>query len=95
VILVKKEIDYVQAILGDTIEIPVVDLNSKTGIGKANLKIPEGTQYGAKFLMRGKGMPKLKAKGQGDVIVQVYMITPKKISKEQRELLEKYRQSKY
>ncbi len=91
VLLVKKQIDFVQAALGDTVDIPVVDLNSKTGIGFAKLKIPEGTQYGTKFMMRGKGMPKLKSKGQGDVIVQVYMVTSKKLSRDQRELLEKYK----
>ncbi len=91
-ILVKKEISFVQAILGDNVEVPVVDLKSKNGIGTAKLKIPEGTQYGARFIIRGKGMPKLKGRGQGDVLVQVYMVTPKKVSRDQKDLLQKYMQ---
>lgn len=90
-ILIRKEIDFVQATIGDTVEIPVVDLSSKSGLGIAKLKIPEGTQYGSRFAIRGKGMPKLRSRGQGDVVVEVFIRIPKKLSKQQREFLEKYR----
>lgn len=91
-ILIKKEIDFVQASLGDNIEVPVVDVTSSSGVGTAKLRIPEGTQYGTKFLIRGKGMPRFKEHGQGDVVVQVFIVIPKKLSREQKDLLEKYRQ---
>jgi molecular chaperone DnaJ len=92
-ILVRQEIDFVQATLGDTIEVPVVDLDSKTGIGKAKLKIPEGTQYGSRFALRGKGMPRVRGKGQGDIVVEILIKTPKKVTRDQKEALERYRQS--
>ncbi len=90
-ILIRREIDFVQATIGDNIDIPVVDLSSKNGLGTAKLKIPEGTQYGSRFLIRGKGMPKLRHRGQGDVVVEVFIKIPKKLSRQQRELLEKYK----
>ncbi len=89
-ILIKKEISFVQAILGGEIEIPTVDLNSKTGIGITKLKIPEGTQHGAQFLVRGKGMPRFKGRGQADVVVAVSVVIPKKLTKQQKELLQHY-----
>jgi molecular chaperone DnaJ len=92
-ILIRQEIDFVQATLGDNIEIPVVDLNNKTGLGTAKLKIPEGTQYGARFVVRGKGMPRLRGRGQGDIVVEVFIRIPKKLSRHQKEILEKYKQS--
>lgn len=88
-----RNIDFVQAVLGDTIEVPVIDIAQKSGMGKANLKIPAGTQSGMQFRVKGKGMPKLQGRGQGDVIVQVNIEIPKNISKKQRKLLEEYKNS--
>lgn len=85
------EIDFVQAILGDTIEVAVVDENAKNGIGSAKLKIPKGTQSGTQFRVRGKGMPRLQGHGAGNVIVQVIVKIPSRVSRKQRGLLEKYR----
>ncbi len=85
------EIDFVQAILGDVVEIPVVDINSSTGLNKEKLKIPEGTQYGAKFKLSGKGFPRLGSSGNGDIYVQVFVKFPKKLNKKQKQLLEEYR----
>ncbi|KKS16239.1 MAG: Chaperone protein DnaJ [candidate division WWE3 bacterium GW2011_GWA1_41_8] len=87
------EMDFSRLILGDTIEVPVVDTSVKGGIGTAKLKIPAGTQSGTQFRIRGKGMPRMRAGGQGDVIVQVEVQIPKKVSKKQKELLEEYQKS--
>jgi molecular chaperone DnaJ len=85
------EIDFVQAALGDKVEVPVVDLNKKSGLGKTKLKIPQGTQPRTQFRLRGKGMPRLRGNGRGDVIVEVFVKIPKRLSKKQRELLERYK----
>lgn len=85
------ELNFTQVILGDIVEIPVVDLAQVNGLGKTNLKVPSGTQPGTQFRIRGKGMPRLNGRGQGDVIVQIYVKIPNKINKKQKELLEQYR----
>ena len=89
-ILLNKEINMVDAALGTVIEVPVIDTESKNGLGKTKLKIPRGTQYGSRFLIKGKGMPKLRGRGQGNVIVQILVKIPERLSKKQRELLENF-----
>ncbi len=84
------EISFVTAILGGEVEVPVVSLESKNGVGTAKLKIPGGTQSGTQFRLGGKGMPRLQGSGRGDVVVRVLVAIPKKISKGQRKLLEEY-----
>lgn len=86
------EIDFVQATLGDEIKVPVVDEKSKNGIGSAKLKVPSGTQPGTQFRLRGKGMPRLRGNGNGDVIVQTLIKIPSKLNKKQKKALEDYRQ---
>jgi len=88
-VLVSKEIDMVEAALGVVVDVPVVDLSDKDGVGKTKLKIPGGTQYGSRFLIRNKGMPKLHGRGQGNVIVQVLVKIPQRLNRKQRDLLEK------
>jgi len=51
------------------------------------LKIPEGTQSGKEFRLRAKGVPYLNERGRGDLIVQVAIQTPKKLTRIQKELL--------
>ena len=85
-----SEIDIVTAALGGVVDVPVVDLSSPDALGKAKLKIPAGTQYGARLLIRGRGMPRLHGHGQGDVMVQVVVVVPKKLSKKQKDLLEEF-----
>ncbi|MBD3365916.1 DnaJ domain-containing protein [candidate division WWE3 bacterium] len=85
------EIDFVQAALGDNVEVPVVDPDKKSGVGKAKLKIPQGTQPRTQFRVRGKGMPRLNSSGRGDVIVEVFVKIPQRLSKKQRKLLKEYR----
>lgn len=89
-ILVRAEIDFVVASLGGSINVPVVDTKTKSGIGSVEFKIPAGTQFGSRFVLRGKGMPRLRSKGFGDAYIDVIIKTPTKISKKQKELLEQY-----
>lgn len=86
-----KEIDFATAALGDNIEVDVVDEKSKDGVGKAKLKIPSGTQHGTQFRIRGKGMPRLRSSGYGDIIVQVMITVPKKLSRKQKKILEDFK----
>lgn len=90
---VLSTIDIVTAILGGEVKVPVVDVNAKDCIGEATLKIPSGTQSGMQFKIKGKGMPQLRGNGRGDVIVQIVVDIPKKVSRRQKELLEEYRRS--
>ena len=55
---------------------------------KRRVKIPESTQTGTTFRLRGKGMPDVSGRGRGDLLVTVQAITPKKLTKEQKKLLE-------
>jgi molecular chaperone DnaJ len=74
-------ISFVQAALGA--EIPV-----KTLEGQETLRIPEGTQTGSVFRLKGRGMPVLGGRGHGDQFVAVAVITPTDLTREQRRLLE-------
>ena len=73
-------ISFTQAALGDEITIPSLE-------GDARMKVPEGTQSGREFRMRGKGVPYLNEHGRGDLIVEVAVQTPKKLTRDQKELL--------
>ena len=66
-------ISFVQAALGDTVEVATVH-------GKVELTIPAGTQTGKTFRLRGKGAPKLRGGGQGDQHVTVNIVTPTKLN---------------
>ena len=74
-------ITITQATLGADLEIPMVDGS------KERYKIPEGTQTGTKFVIRGKGFKSVSSNSVGDFVFTVNVQTPKKLSKEQRELL--------
>ena len=73
-------ISFPQAALGTELDIPTLD-------GEAKLKVPEGTQSGKEFRMRGKGVPHLNEHGKGDLIVEIRVQTPGKLTKPQRDLL--------
>jgi molecular chaperone DnaJ len=79
-------ISIADAALGTTIEIPTIDG------GKAKIKIPDGTQNGKQFRLRGKGMPYMRGSGNGDLYVQVNTEVPISLNKAQKELLEKFRE---
>jgi molecular chaperone DnaJ len=73
-------ISFPQAALGTEIELTTLD-------GEVKLKVPEGTQSGQEFRIRGKGVPYLNEYGRGDLIAQVVVKTPAKLTKQQREML--------
>ena len=79
-------ISIADAALGTTIEIPTIDG------GKAKIKIPDGTQNGKQFRLKGKGMPYMRGSGNGDLYVQINTEVPISSNKEQKELLEKFRE---
>src|SRR5579875_1783426 len=79
-------VSFPQAALGDEISIPTLE-------GDTVLRIPEGTQSGQEFRIRGKGIPYLNEHGRGDLIVQVVVQTPKKLTKVQKELLRQLSES--
>jgi molecular chaperone DnaJ len=93
-ILVVKEIDYVTAILGGTIDIPVINIDKTGCIDSSTLKIPAGTQFGTKFRVRGKGLPRLRSTGHGDVFVQVLVAIPKSVSRKEKKKLQEIKDLK-
>lgn len=74
---------FVQAALGDEIEIPTLT-------EKVKLKVPSGTQTGTYFRLKGKGVPKLRGYGQGDQHVKVTIVTPTSLTDDQKELLRQF-----
>jgi molecular chaperone DnaJ len=74
-------VSVVQAALGSEIQVPGLN-------GEEKLKIPEGTQSGAVFRHKGKGMPDPRGGGKGDLYYHVRVLTPAKLSREQRKLME-------
>lgn len=86
-VLLDMPIDFVLAALGGQLEVPTLDGK------KALLKIPEGTQSGTQFRLRGKGMPVTNSSSFGDMFVNVEVEVPTKLSKKQKELLEQFREA--
>ena len=82
-VLLEQEISYAQAALGAEVEVPTLD-------GKVKLTIPEGTQPGAVFRLRGKGIPYLRGSGRGDQFVSVTIKVPKNLTSSQKELLRQF-----
>ena len=79
-------ISIADAALGVSLEIPTIDG------GKAKIKIPAGTQSGKQFRLREKGMPHMRGGGTGDLYVQVNTEVPISLNKDQKELLQKFRE---
>jgi molecular chaperone DnaJ len=75
------EVNFSKATLGGDLQVPTLD-------GPANIKLPSGTQTGAIFRLRKKGMPDLHNAGRGDELVVVRVRTPNKLTSRQRELVE-------
>jgi molecular chaperone DnaJ len=81
----KLPISITDAALGAEIEVPTIDG------GKSKVKIPEGTQSGKQFRLKGKGMPILRENDFGDLYLETNVIIPESLNKEQVQLLEKFR----
>lgn len=80
-IVYELPINFAQAALGDSITIPTID-------GDAILKIPAGTQSGAIFRIKGKGVPHLNKRGRGDHVVIIKVVTPQSMTARERQLFE-------
>ncbi len=75
-------ISIVDATLGTTLKVPTL-------YGEQEVKVPEGTQSGTVFKLRGQGIKKIKSESKGDMYVKVAVEVPKSVSREQKELLKK------
>ncbi|OYD07653.1 molecular chaperone DnaJ [Paludifilum halophilum] len=82
-IVCELPITFVQAALGDEVVVPTLD-------GRAKIKVPAGTQTGAEFRLRGKGVPRLYGRGQGDQRVKVKVITPTRLTEEQKKVMREF-----
>jgi len=76
-------LSFVKAALGSNVSIPTIN-------GNVSMKIPAGTQSGKVFRLKGRGMPDLRTGITGDLFARVMLEVPKKLSKEQRKILEEY-----
>ena len=74
-------LNYTTVALGGEITIPTIE-------GEHTFKVPEGTNSGETFRLRGRGMPDVSGRGRGDLLVTVKVVTPKKQTREQKKLLE-------
>ena len=82
-VLCSIPITFVQAALGADIDVPTIH-------GKVKMTVPEGTQPGTEFRLRGKGIPSLRTKNPGDQFVTIVVEVPKNLSSEQKATLEKF-----
>ena len=85
-ILLEQEVSFSQAALGAEIEVPTLD-------GKVKLNIPEGTQTGTTFRLKGKGVPFLRNGGRGDQFVTVKVTVPRGMSSAQKDALRRFAQT--
>jgi molecular chaperone DnaJ len=86
-LLYELDLAFPQAALGDEVEVPTIDGDLHA------LRIPAGTQSGDVLVVRGKGVPHLRGAGRGDMVVRANVVTPKTLSKDQKELLHRLAES--
>jgi len=82
-LVMQLPISFAQAALGADVEVPTL-------FGKSSLRVPAGTQHGQVLGMRGLGLPELRSGAAGDLLVQVLLEVPRKLSKKQEQLLREY-----
>lgn len=85
-LFVEAPISFTQAALGDQVEVPTLD-------GTALVTIPPGTQTGTVLRLKGKGLPDMRGRGQGDEFVKVTVVTPTKLNSRQKDLLKEFGES--
>jgi molecular chaperone DnaJ len=83
-LIVDVPVGYADAALGASVEVPTPD-------GPISLKVPAGSQPGKLLKVKGRGAPKLKGGGKGDLLARLRLTVPEKVSKPERELLEQLR----
>jgi molecular chaperone DnaJ len=83
-IFCRVPISMVSAALGGQIEVPTIDG------GRTRVKVPEGSETGKQFRLKGKGMPVLRTSNHGDMYIQIEVETPKNLTRRQRELLQEF-----
>lgn len=79
-------VSFPDAVIGTTVDVPTLN-------GKARFKVPAGTLPGKVVRLRGKGLPNINGYGAGDLFVQINVWTPKKVTAEERKILEKLKKS--
>jgi molecular chaperone DnaJ len=84
-VLLAYRISFGQAALGAKFPVPTL-------YGEEELIIPEGTQSGERFVLRGKGLPRLNSTRKGDQVVQVFIVTPKNLSEEEKKIFQDLRE---
>ncbi len=85
----KVPISMTTAALGGQIDVPTLDGTT------TRVKVPDGTESGKQFRLKGKGMPVLRSKVTGDMYIQVEVETPKNLTRRQRELLEEFEKASH
>ena len=85
-VYLEQPVSFLQATLGADLEIPTID-------GNVKWTLPEGTQPGTTFRLRGKGIPSINGRGRGDQFVTVQVQVPKNLTREQKEALHAYGQA--
>jgi molecular chaperone DnaJ len=83
-IFCRVPISMTTAALGGEFQVPTIDG------GKTKVKVPEGTQTGKQFRLKGKGMPVLRSTRVGEMYIQVAVETPRNLTRKQRDLLEEF-----
>lgn len=85
-VVYQLHVSFPEAVLGTQVEVPTID-------GKAKIKVPAGTQSGKVFRLKGKGFPAFQSYEKGDELVEVNVWSPQHLSHEEKELLEKLKES--
>ena len=83
-LIVDVPVSFADAALGASVEVPTPE-------GTISLKVPAGSQHGKLLKVKGRGAPKLKGDGKGDLLARLKLIVPEQVSKQERELLEELR----
>jgi molecular chaperone DnaJ len=81
-LIIDVPISFTEAALGATVEVPTPD-------GRVSLKVPAGSQDGRQLRLRGRGMPKLRGSGRGDLIARLHVVVPKRLTAKQRQAVER------
>ena len=83
-----KTIPFTTAALGGEIKVPSLGEKKEDGVSDITLKIPAGTQFGTDFRLHNRGVPHLNGRGRGDLYIRVLVEIPKKLSREEKRVLE-------